>query len=323
VPIAFDFAFPVEKKPFNFYIGWTDSEPPPAAAPLVLRADQPVATIFGDEHVTKEQFAEHLIRRHGKKELQVFVNKRIIERAFVRKELTLSADEVQAAFEADIKAIGVTRDQFERDTLPKYGKTMVEWVEDVLVPRLMLAKLCKSRVAAPTEQALRATFDSMYGEQLECRAIWWPKGKEDQARAAYDTARSSEQGFRNAADGMADMVAMTYGGMPMRCPRTPPPGNENPVYPVAAKLKPGEVSPLIETPGGLTVIKCDKVIPADGSKSFAAEKPMLLKEVLEARINREIPKLMDELKREANPQYHLKLPDAVPVPKPTPAAPKK
>jgi hypothetical protein len=330
VPIAFDFAFPVEKKPFNLYIGWSDSEPPPAATPPVLRADQPVATIFGDEHVTKEQFAEHLIRRYGKKELQLFVNKRIIERAFARKELPLSADEVHAALEADIKGTGVTRDQFERDVLPKYGKTMTEWVEDVLVPRLMLAKLCKTRVMAPTEEDLRRAFDEKYGEKIDVRMIYYLPVHATAARAEYEKIKSDENAFAAAASGQYHIVWRTTGGRtgaPMPRAALSPPNEQ--VQAVVARLRPGEVSPLLDAPvidghaGGLMVIKCDKVIPADGSKSFAAEKPMLLKEVLEARINREIPKLMDELKREANPQYHLTLPGSVVVPQPTPDGPKK
>jgi RNA polymerase sigma factor (sigma-70 family) len=332
IPIALDFAFPIESKPpFNFYIGLFDSGQPkapeqrtPAEVPTIhnltwtYRPVDPVATIFDDVAVTREMFVEHLVRRYGKKDLGVFVNRQIIEHAFRKKGFTLSEDEVRAAFEADIKAINVTRDQFERDVLPKYGKTMVEWLDDVIIPRLMLAKMCKARVAAPTEQELRRTFDAKYGEQLDCRVIVWPKGREDQARAVYDQVRASDQGFRSAAAGVENMIVITQGGMPMRFPRTPPPGNENPVYPVASILKPGEVSPLVETPGGLVVIKCDKVISADTSKSFDAEKPMLLKEVLEAKITREIPKLFDELKRQANPRYHVTFPDAVVLPNSAP-----
>jgi hypothetical protein len=44
-----------------------------------------------------------------------------------------------------------------------------------------------------------------------------------------------------------------------------------------------------------------------------------LVEVVQARINREIPKLFDELKQQANPKYHLTLPDSPVLPNPAPA----
>ena len=55
---------------------------PPVAAP---KPTEPVATIFGDVPVSREAFADYLIRKYGKKELEPFVNKQIIERAFKEK----------------------------------------------------------------------------------------------------------------------------------------------------------------------------------------------------------------------------------------------
>jgi parvulin-like peptidyl-prolyl isomerase len=88
---------------------------------------------------------------------------------------------------------------------------------------------------------------------------------------------------------------------------------------VAAGLKPGEVSGLVETANEVYLLKCDRVLPPDSTKTFAAEKGALLAEVLREKIVREIPKLFDELKREAKPRYHLSFPDPVVRPNPVPA----
>jgi parvulin-like peptidyl-prolyl isomerase len=87
----------------------------------------------------------------------------------------------------------------------------------------------------------------------------------------------------------------------------------------AAKLKPGEVSPLVETGNDVYLVKCDRVVPPDPAKSFAAEKGSLLEEVLRDKIDREVPRLFDELKREARPRYHVSFPDPVARPNPVPA----
>lgn len=72
-----------------------------------------------------------------------------------------------------------------------------------------------------------------------------------------------------------------------------------------AEAKQGDVLGPFELGQGFFLLRCKEPIPADRSKTFDAEKPLLLKEVLDAKINREIPKLMDEMKRQAAPKYHL------------------
>jgi hypothetical protein len=252
------------------------------------------------------------------------VHRRIIEYAFARKELTLTGDEVYAAVEADIKAVNVTRDQFERDVLPKYGKTMDEWVEDVITPRVMLAKLCKTRVAAPTEAELRASFDAKYGEKRECRMIHCATAEE--ADRVYKEVSAGAEAFDRAARRQKIPALAAAGGRFDPVPTSPSPladASDADLHGAVTALRPGQVSqPLAITSGVFLVIRCEKVIPPDKSKSFDAEKPMLLKEVLEARINREVPTLFAELRREAKPQYHLTFPDPGGPPKPVPA-PKK
>src|SRR5262245_26502036 len=124
-------------------------KPPEEKKPGASKPTDAVATIFDDVPVTREAFADHLIRRYGKKELEKFVNKQIIAHAFAKKGWTIKADEVMAALDEDCKALGVTRDDFIKNVLPRYDKTLEEWTEDVITPRLMLTRLCKTRIAAP------------------------------------------------------------------------------------------------------------------------------------------------------------------------------
>jgi hypothetical protein len=75
---------------------------------------------------------------------------------------------------------------------------------------------------------------------------------------------------------------------------------------------------LVEAGNDVYLIKCDRIILPDPNKSFAAEKENLLVEVLREKIDREVPKLFDELKRAAWPQYHLSFLDPVVRPNPVP-----
>src|SRR5262249_11901797 len=106
----------------------------------------PVATIFGDVQLSRAEFGEFLIERSGDKALGRIVNKRIIEVACHRKGITVTDEEVEAALRDDLTAIRVSREAFVGQVLKQYGKTLVEWKEDVLRPRLLLAKLGYGRV---------------------------------------------------------------------------------------------------------------------------------------------------------------------------------
>ena len=176
-PAASDVGPPVKPMP-------SAETPRPTTSTPSGRTPEVVATIFGDEAVTRDAFAEHLIRRYGKKELERFVNKQVIARAFGKKGWTISADAVEAALDADCKAMGVTREQFAKDVLTRYDKSALEWVEDVITPRLMLSQLCETKLTAPTEAELRRAFDAKFGEKVKCRIICWPKDQGDEARKA-------------------------------------------------------------------------------------------------------------------------------------------
>ena len=300
--------------------------PVPEKAPDVPKPAEPVATIFGDVPVSREAFADHLIRRHGKKELELFVNKQIIARAFAQKGWVLKADDIQAELDNDCKALGITRERFVKDVLPKYNKTLEEWAEDVITPRLMLGQLYKAKMPGATEAELRQAFDAKYGEKVECRIITWTKDQGNEARNAYPKIRENEAEFAACARKQSAPNLAASGGRFKPIPRTETTykADTDPTTQAAiAKLQPGEVSPLLtvtrEGAEGFMVIKCDRVIPADPSKSFDKEKAMLLADVLNAKLNSEMPKLFKELKQEAKPQYHLTFPEPPVAPSPVPS----
>ncbi len=308
VPIALDFAFPLagDNPGLSFtYFGSYVIEPPDP--------NLPVATIFGDEKLTRQQFGEYLMRKYGKNELELFVNKQIIARAFAKKGWRISADDIRGAIDAQAKTLGVIPEKFEQPILQRFGKSKSEWIEDVLIPQLMLARLCKDKVKPPTECEIRQAFDRKYGEKRECQMIVC--STEAEAAAIHKSVSTSEDAFERESRRQSDPGLAASGG------RVHPPipacgimddEAEHAVLKVVGKLRVGEVSQPVAIGKGFAIIKCTKVIPADTTKSFENEKPMLLQEVLEAKLTREMPKLFVELKREADPKYHLTFPDSAP-----------
>src|SRR5262249_21126485 len=84
------------------------------------RRRQPVAYIFDTVPITREELADYLIARGGADRLEQLVNQRILEEACRAKGITVSAAEVAAGLEEDLKRLQVSRREFTDRVLKQY-----------------------------------------------------------------------------------------------------------------------------------------------------------------------------------------------------------
>ncbi len=236
-----------------------------------------VATVNGRD-VSREEFGEYLIRKHGAKEIELFVNQRIIQDAAAEKDIRLPADEVVTAFEADAKGIGVSRAEFVKSVLPKYGKTEDEWWTDVLTPRLLLAKLLDGEVTV-TDEELKRAFETKFGEQRRVQFM---------------------SGGKKLADSQGTLGAIAPIG------RYTTTDDAQALHDAIFKLKLNEISDPIDTKQGQFTVQLLEVIPPQKGKKFEDEKAALKVEVTRVKVQDAIPKLFEKLKKEAKPVFHIK-----------------
>jgi hypothetical protein len=182
----------------------------------------------------------------------------------------------------------------------------------------MLARLSADKVTPVTEIELWQEFDAWYGEQHQCSFIFWTKEHRAEADKAYGQLRTGAakfEDFSSFPNATFPAVAGNGGYGPM--PRTPAPGSREPWIAIS-KLRAGEISPPVEVDNQVVIIRCDKVTPADKTKSFDEEKPKLLASVTREKVERENAKLLAELLKRADPKYHLAFPDPAADPPPAP-----
>jgi parvulin-like peptidyl-prolyl isomerase len=265
--------------------------------------NQVVAYLNGSDPVTREELGEYLIARFGSEKIEFLVNRRIIDLACKEKNIAVSDEEVEAAFKEDLAMLNVNKAHFQKEFLAKWGKTLYEWREDVIRPRLLLTKFCQGKVKC-NEAELKQCFDAHYGERLECRVILWPADQQRFALAEYSRIRDSEEEFARKAKSQASTTLAAQGG------RIPPFGRhafgEERVEEEAFKLKPGEVSTLIGTSQGHLVIKVDKRIPPDTSVKLDKVRDTLTKEVLAKKLQMEMQVVFKDLHARATPQVLIK-----------------
>jgi PPIC-type PPIASE domain len=275
-----------------------------ASAALPLENDKRVvAYIYGNIPLTREALGEYLIQRYGRDRIQLFVNKRIIEHACAQRGIDASAAEVSAQIDDDCKLLNVKMTDFKNQVLRRYGKTMYEWQEDVIRPRLMLAKLCREKIQVD-EGDLKKMFENRYGKKVKAKIIIWPAGEERVAQKKYDEIRKDDAAFNRDARAQPDGALASREGLVEPIARWSMTG-DNTVEDEAFKLQAGEVSKLIGTPVGTVVIKCIGFVEPQANVDFEKVKPELLKEVVDKKLSLEIPKQMELLQKEAAPVYVL------------------
>lgn len=287
--------------------GSPDDQPPPASVPSA--GDQPlevrsssdyskrVVAYLGTEAITRQELGDYLVARKGKSMLPLLINRRIMERACRERGIEVTAMDVENSFREGLDGIvGVPKQQFVKQMLEKYGKTLYEWKEDIIRPKLMLQRLCRNRIRI-TDEAIHKAFESRYGEKVDCRIIIWPKEKKKEAQQLYGAIRKKEEAFHEAAKNQSKSEYASCAGNIKPISRY---SLEDPkVEEIAMKLRPGEVSELIDTEMGIVVLKCDRRIPADSTASLEAKRKELIQELIQKQLRAAMPKMLDSLEKDA------------------------
>jgi hypothetical protein len=282
---------------------------PPAAqsaAPVQPPSDysqRPVAYIYGNIMISREELGEYLIAREGAERLESLVNKKIIEHACQAHGIVVTSAEIDRELQQEMDSLGVKQKDFEEKVLKQYRKTLYEWREDVIRPKIAMNKLCRDQVQV-TDEDLRNAFEAHYGEKIKCRMIVFPKGEEKNVMTAYPKLRDSDEEFTRAAKQQAiPSLAARAGEAPEFGRHTT--GSEV-LEQAAFSLRPGEVSQIVGTPEGLVVLKCDQRIPAQ-NKRMEEVREHLIREIVERKVSQQvIPQTFARLREEAKPTLILK-----------------
>ena len=295
------------------------SNVPPGPAPVrVTIADQRIlAVLFGTYGVTREDLGEFLIARGGADKLDLYVNRRIIEIEASNRRLTITQEEIDAAFADDLRGLGLGQgieDQagispaeafrqmktlFVTHLLPRYGKTLYEWTEDAIKPRLLLGKMCRDQVKV-TDEDLQKAFENKFGQKRCAQIIIWPKEQFRQAQKQWDECRKSQEDFDRAARAQPDPNLASRAGHVLPMGKYTDAENSL-LEQVLFSLKVGEVSQLFETPAGIVCIKCTRIDPPVTQVTFDKAKPILEKDVFERKLAKAVPACFGELKKKASP----------------------
>jgi hypothetical protein len=260
-----------------------------------------VAYLYENVPVTREELGEYLIARFGKERIDFLVNRRIVEMDCQAKGVYVTDSEVDTQLVEDLKAIGpnVTVKEFTDQILKRWNKTLYEWKEDVIRPKLALAKLCKPLVTV-TQQDLSNAYEARYGPKVQCRMIVF--AKELSAKHKMDAWQKVSQGEKEFADQAKLQPIPALASKGGEIPPIHKHFGDEKIERAAFNLQPGQITPLMEMPDGTAIVlKCDRHLPADITVKFETVRYDLEKEMRDYKLAQEIPIYFAELRKKANP----------------------
>ena len=272
----------------------------PANQPPSDYSKRVVAYLYGNVPITREELGEYLIARFGQERIEIMINHRIVEMYCQARGIFVTDAEVDAQFKKELQDFGpnMTMQDFVNQVLKPFKKTLYEWKEDVIRPKLLLSKLCRPDVQV-TQDDLNKAFEARYGPKVQCRMIAFAKDNKKRTEIWARVSQNEEEFAKEAKYQYLSNLASIEGKIP---PINKHFADQN-IETAAFRLKPGETSPLIELPDGTFImLKCYKHIPADLTKKFGEERVQLDKELREVKLTQKIQETFTRLREQAQPR---------------------
>jgi hypothetical protein len=264
-----------------------------------------VAYLYGNYPITREELGEYLIARFGVERLEFMVNRKIVENEARKRNIFVTDLEVEARFKSDLNSFGAAMQEkdFVNSVLRRFGKTLFEWKEDVIRPKLMMEKIVRPLVKqALSDKDLTEGFEARYGPKVECRMIVIDKN-DSQREQIWKRASAGRNAFlEEARKQFIPNLASIEGKVPPIHKHF----GDAILEDAAFRLKPGDVSGVMQMKDGSWVIlMCEQHIAANQMVRFEDERLKLRVEMEELRLAQKIPEVFAEMRKQANPKLIL------------------
>jgi len=269
------------------------------------KSDGRTVAFIGNVPVMREELGEYLIARFGAERLEFLVNRKIVEMECSKHKIFVTDQEVEHRFREELYKFGpmpLTETEFVKNVLRRFNKTLYEWKEDVIRPKLLMEKLVKSTVKVTDEEVMEG-FEARFGPKVECRMIVMQAGNSPAVQTMWNKVKNNPEQF------IAEAKTQFIPGLQEKAGLVPPIHKhfgDKKIEEWAFKLREKEISEPIPLQDGTHVIlMCEKHVPKEVSARFDLVRFQIHKEVEEMKIALKIPEVFAKLHQEANPRLVL------------------
>jgi len=272
--------------------------------PELSRQMPGVAAVVNGEQISMRELAEACLDRYGEEVLEGLIEQRLIVQALRRANLDVSNEEI----DAEIARAAASMLPPKPDGKPDVEKWLALCKEqmdideetyrsEVVWRAVALRKLVANRVKV-TEEDLQKGYEANYGPRVRALAIVLDDLR--RAQRVWELARANptkEYFGQLAAEYSIDPAARTLRG---EIPPIQKHGGQPVLEQEAFRLKPGELSGIIDIGGGKYVILlCEgQTKPVD--VDFQSVRDVLYEDIYEKKMRAEMSRFFDQLKEQAS-----------------------
>lgn len=270
------------------------------SAKLGNTSSRPPLAKVGKESIPYEMVADECVTRFGKEVLDDLINRVVIQQACEHSNIVVTEEEVTAEVQRISKRFNLDPQQWYQMLEAERKITPMQYRQSVIWPMLALKKLAGEQVEL-TEEEMNRAFVRNYGPRVKARVILLDNPR--RARECWEKAAADPEGFEKLAQEYSiDPNSRSLGGTVPPIPRYS--GNDA-LETAAFKLKPGEISGIVEIQSGrYAILKCegrtDQVV-----QSIDEVRDSLYEELLEAKTQESVARVFDTIKKEAQIDNYL------------------
>jgi hypothetical protein len=266
-----------------------------------------IVAYYHNQPVFREELGEYLIQRFGAERVAFLVNRKIVEAECRKHNIVVTDEEVNYRYRTELLTYGggqvaLTEADFVNNFLRRFNKTLFEWKEDVIRPKLMMEKLVRSSIKI-TNDDVKDGFEARYGPKVECRMIVL-KDDHRVVDEVWTKIHNSPQAFLVEAEHQFIPTLAKAKGL---VPPIHKHFGDKKLEDAAFRLKEGEISSSIHMEDGSWVILlCEKHLPENKAVRLEHVYQQVHKEMEELRVAQKLPELFKQIHDAANPQILLK-----------------
>jgi parvulin-like peptidyl-prolyl isomerase len=234
------------------------ADAPPAASAKTLHV---VATVNG-QPIARDRLADELIESGGPQQLDLMINRLIVEQMCKEAKIEVSDKEVDKDIENTLTKMRMKRKEFVDTVLARQGISFAQYRRDRVWPKLAMVKLVKDRVKV-TDEDVRKGFEASFGKKVETRMLVVQEfGRTQELWEMLKKIPAGEERLRKFEDVCReysiDTASRSLGGKvsPFNL------HSDNPELEKAIfNLKVGELSSIMQIPNGNVIFLCVAHLP--------------------------------------------------------------
>ncbi|MEC9091984.1 MAG: peptidylprolyl isomerase [Planctomycetota bacterium] len=212
-----------------------------------------IVAVVGGVKISRQQLAQDCLVRFGEQVLENMVYKQLILNACQEQKIVITENDIHAEVARMAQRFRITPEAYVQTITEKLGTDTQKYYRDIVWPSLALRRLAASEIEIEPSE-IKKRMDAKFGPRVQVRMI--VLDDQQTATQIHAAVKNSPDDFgKIAKDHSADPATASMRGM-MR------PISLNMFEPAVEKavfrLKPGEISGIVEIKKQYLIFKCER-----------------------------------------------------------------